>query len=268
MIALRRAACVLLAAASLLASPAYSTSFSTDQSDLYYIPAESGWGIQLVQRGSVIFATVFVYGPGNTPTWYVATMQFAGNFTWTGDLYATTGPYFGTIPFNPAIVVATKVGTMTWDGSQSVESGVLSYTVNAVAVTKHVTRQSLVFDNYAGRYGGGIHQDSTGCLNPALNGTIENIGILNVTQNGAAITLQSFPVTGGSCSYAGTLTQFGQMGHVEGSYTCSDGGGGFFAIFEMQVNIVGLTGRFGANSFSAPGCQITGWFGGLIVTTF
>ena len=70
---LRRAACVLLAAVSFSALPAYATSFSTDQSDLYYIVAESGWGIQLVQRGSVIFATMFVYGPSGTPTWYVAT---------------------------------------------------------------------------------------------------------------------------------------------------------------------------------------------------
>jgi hypothetical protein len=45
--ALRYAACVLLAAASFLASPAYATSFSTDQSDLYYIVDESGWGLQL-----------------------------------------------------------------------------------------------------------------------------------------------------------------------------------------------------------------------------
>src|SRR6266403_561727 len=128
MTALRRAACVLLAAASFLASPAYSTSFSIDQSDLYYLPAESGWGIQLVQRGSVIFATMFVYGPSNTPTWYVATMQFAGNFTWTGDLNATTGPYFGTVPFNPANVVATKVGTMT-GVAPPVEPGTLNYDV-------------------------------------------------------------------------------------------------------------------------------------------
>ena len=68
MTTLCRAACVLLAAVSFLASPAYPASFSTDQSDLYYIPAESGWGIQLVQRGAVIFATMFVYGPGYTPT--------------------------------------------------------------------------------------------------------------------------------------------------------------------------------------------------------
>lgn len=265
--ALRRAACILLAVASLLAPPAYSTSFSTDQSDLWYIPAESGWGIQLVQRGSVIFATMFVYGPGNTPTWYVATMQFAGNFTWTGDLYATTGPFFGTVPFNAAMVTATKVGTMTWV-AQSIATGVLAYDVSGIAVVKNVIRQSLVFDNYAGHYGGGIHQESTGCLNPAFNGTIENIGILNITQNGSAITMQSFPVTGGSCSYAGTLSQFGQMGDVTGSYTCSNGDAGSFHLFEMQVNITGLTGRFTAASSALPFCQATGWFGGLVVTTF
>src|SRR5271168_1538879 len=96
MISIRRAACVLLAAASLLASPAYATSFSTDQSDLWYISAESGWGIQLVQRGTVIFATLFVYGPSGQPTWYTATMDNVSGFTWTGTLYATTGTYFGT----------------------------------------------------------------------------------------------------------------------------------------------------------------------------
>ena len=77
--AFRRAACVLLAAVSFSASPAYSTAFTTDQSDLWYILAESGWGMQLVQRGSVIFATLFVYGPSGAPTWYVASMS---PFTW------------------------------------------------------------------------------------------------------------------------------------------------------------------------------------------
>src|SRR5277367_7171482 len=116
---LRRAACILAAAAFFFATPAYATSFSTDQSDLWYIPAESGWGIQLVQRGSVIFATLFVYGPSGQPTWYTATMDYTSNFVWTGNLYATTGDYFAIVPFNPADVTLTNVGTMTW-AAQSV----------------------------------------------------------------------------------------------------------------------------------------------------
>jgi len=114
----RHALCMLFLVVSLFAPPALATSFSTDQSDLWYIATESGWGMQLVQRGSVIFATLFVYGPNGTPTWYVATMNPTGaSFTWSGTLYATTGPWFGTVPFNPALVTATAVGIMTWTSS-------------------------------------------------------------------------------------------------------------------------------------------------------
>jgi hypothetical protein len=273
MTTLRRAACVLLVAASLFAPPAIAASCSTDQSDLWWAnPAgsENGSGFQLVQRNCTIFATMFVYDPTGAPTWYVATMvptDLGGQFIWSGDLYTTTGPWFGAVPYNPALFTFRKVGTMTWNAS-SVNQGTLSYSVDGVTVTKNAIRQTLVFDNFSGHYGGGIHEVVTGCPNPAFNGTSENIGILNITQNGAAITLQSFPATGGSCSYAGTLSQFGQMGDVIGSYTCSNGDAGTFHLFEMQVTITGLTGRFIAASSSLPGCQATGWFGGLVVTTF
>jgi len=63
-----------LIALSLVAAPASATYFSTDQSDLWYIPAESGWGIQLVQRGAVIFFTMFVYDATHNPVWYVGTL--------------------------------------------------------------------------------------------------------------------------------------------------------------------------------------------------
>ena len=223
--------------------------------------------MQLVQRGSVIFATMFVYDQTTTPFWYSATLNTAGQFTWTGDLLATTGPWFGTVPFNSATVTRTKVGTMTWQ-AQTVTAGTLTYTVNGIVVTKNLVRQPLVADDFSGHYGGALHETDTGCFNPGFNGTIENIGILNVTQNGAAITLQVFPQSGGSCSFPGTLTQAGQMGSVTGSYVCSSGNSGTFTLFEMQVNTTGLTGRFTSSSANPPGCQGTGWFGGVRATTF
>lgn len=258
----------LLVAICCLCSPAQSTSFSTDQSDLWWNPNESGWGIQLVQRGSVIFATMFVYDQNKNPVWYTAALNAqAGPFTWSGDLIATSGPGFGTMPFNPGTVTRGKVGTMTWT-AQTVTSGTLTYSVGDIAISKNLVRQLLALDDFSGHYGGGLHQSTTGCFNPAFNGTTENIGILNITQNGTAITLQSFPYTGGSCSFPGTLSQAGQMGSVTGSYTCSDGESGTFQLFEMQVNTTGLTGRFASSSSNPPGCQGSGWFGGLQVTTF
>jgi hypothetical protein len=64
------------------------------------------------------------------------------------------------------------------------------------------------------------------------------------------------------------LNQFGQMGEVNGTYACSDGSGGTIFLFEMQVNETGITGRFNATAASPAGCQSTGWFGGVLVTTF
>jgi hypothetical protein len=264
---IRCALAVLLLALSSSLSPVLATSFTTDQSDLWWNPSESGWGIQFVQRGSTIFATLFVYDQNKIPSWYSATLHSQGGFTWSGDLIATTGPWFGTVPFNTVTVTTAKVGTMTWT-AQTVASGMLTYTVGAVSVTKSLVRQFIALDDFSGHYGGGIHSTFIGCANPAFNGTVESIGVVNISQNGPAITLQSFPSNGGSCSYPGTLTQLGQMGDIVGSYTCTDGTAGTFHLFEMQVNIAGLTGRFTASNSSPAGCQQSGWFGGIRVTTF
>jgi len=133
---------------------------------------------------------MFVYGPSNAPTWFTATMQPTGNLTWTGDLYATTGPYFGTVPFNSANVGLTKVGTMTWV-AQSINTGTLAYTVNGVAVTKNVVRETLVFDDYSGTYLGALHGGTTGCTDPSGNTPPFDVpaATTSVTQNGEVISI-------------------------------------------------------------------------------
>ena len=264
----RRVIVVLLALGSLLALPVRATSFSTDQSDLWYVPTESGWGLQLVQRGSDIFATMFVYNPGGSPIWYTALLNSVGNNAWSGALYVTNGPWFGTVPFNPNAVARLQVGTMSWV-AQTDETGTLTYGIDGVNVVKNVTRETLVLDDFSGRYGMGLHFVNTSCVDPTLNGTRDALGILDITQNGSAIALQlANPATSASCAYAGPLSQFGQLGNVQGSYACTDGTEGTFEFFEMQVTISGITGRFAFDEFSTTGCQSTGWFGGSRATTF
>ena len=58
---------LLLAAACIFGSPAHAAT-TTDISDLWWIPSESGWGVQFVQEELTIFATMFVYGPNGQPT--------------------------------------------------------------------------------------------------------------------------------------------------------------------------------------------------------
>jgi hypothetical protein len=267
---LRLAVAMFILGLSSIATTAVAASFSTDNSDLWWADppgSENGWGFQLVQRNSTIFITLFIYGQTMAPTWYVSTMVPTGApFQWTGDLYTTTGPWFGTVPYNPATVTVRKVGTVTWTGT-SIATGVLSYTVDGVVVSKNAIRQTLVAENYSGHFGGGIHETDTGCANPAFNGTVENIGVLNVVQNGTAVTMTAVSPNG-SCAYSGTLAQYGQMGDVVGIFSCSGGNSGSFHIFEFQVTEHSIIGRFAASTTNPAGCQASGWFGGLTVTTF
>jgi hypothetical protein len=189
-------------------------------------------------------------------------MQFAGNFTWTGDLYATTGPYFGTVPFNPANVVATKVGTMTWV-AQTVETGTLTYNVDGVAVTKNVVRQTLVFDDYSGTYLGAIHFTLTGCPNPADNGSGEiPITTFSVVQDGQTlrITISVLDVT--LAAISGTLSQSGQFGAVLGTYSDDFGGSGNATVSAMNVQVNALAATFSLNSTN-DSCQNVGYFAGM-----
>ncbi len=257
---LRRAACVALAASFFLASPVQSTSVTTDQSDLWWIPSEAGWGMQLVQRGSIIFATLFVYGPSSAPTWYTATLDATSNLTWTGDLYAATGPYFETLPFNPASVVLTKVGTMTWT-AQTVDTGTLDYVVNGVDVTKDLTRQTLVVDNYGGNYLGAFHMTTIDCTNPSSNGAVDlPSATFTVTQSGDSISIVLYALT--TITISGTLSQSGQFGAVIGTYTSSSGYLGNAMVSAMNVEVNSLAASFSLDSTNL-GCQSTGYLVGI-----
>ena len=263
---IRFRAVAIFVALFLVVSPLRATSFSTDQSDLWNVPSESGWGMQLVQRGSLIFATIFIYDPTRNPIWYTALLSPSGPLSWTGALYLSNGPWFGTIPFDPTSVLRQQVGAMTWVAT-SVSTGTLTYTVNGVEVAKEVSRETLVLDDFSGHYGGGIHVDIAGCVDPSLNGTNETAGFIYITQSGQAISIQALS-NGVTCTYPGNLSQDGQMGGIHGNYVCSDGDAGTFAVLEMQVNISGITARINLNSTVNQGCHATGWFGGARATTF
>lgn len=250
-----------------LAQAAFATSTTTDQSDLWYVPTESGWGMQLVQRDSIIFATLFVYDLNGKPTWFVATMTYQGDLAWEGDLLATTGPWFGAIPFDASTVVVRKVGTISWT-ALAVNTGRTSYSVDGVNVSKSVVRQALAFEDYSGHYAGASHRATGSCADSTHNVVSEDLGVFHVEQSDQTVTLTSFPQKGGSCAYAGTLTQAGQMGAFAGSYACSSGEAGAFAIEELQVNLSGMTARMTSQSPDLPGCENSGWIGGVRVNGF
>ena len=252
---------LVFAVATLSGSGARATAFSTDQSDVWSVAGEPGWAIQLVQRGSVIFATMYVYGPSGQATFYTATLEAqVAPFTWSGDLIATTGPWFGAVPFNPAFVTTRKVGTMTWN-STSVSTGTLTYSVDGVVVVKSLVRYLARYDDYSGLYIASFHDDSTGCFNPVDNGSTEATAPLGVGQSGLSISF-ALSGPGDTCTFSGTLSQAGQIGQVTGAYTCTVGDFGTFTFFELNVGVNYLTGRY-STSGTNDGCKSTGYFAGM-----
>jgi hypothetical protein len=85
-----------------------------DYTDLWWNPAESGWGLNFAQHPSgQAFATWFVYGADGLPLWYVVPGgKWLDGTTFQGDVYATTGPDIGA--FDPARVTRTRVGNATF----------------------------------------------------------------------------------------------------------------------------------------------------------
>jgi hypothetical protein len=250
----------ILAFAS-LASAARASS-GTNFSDQWWNPNESGWGASILQQADVLFIDLFVYGPDGRPTWYTAAMNFQPQFpdriVFSGDLVATTGPWFGGF-FNPAFVTAARVGTITFEAT-STDTAALTYSVNGVVVAKSIQRQLWAFENFTGSYFGGLVYDQSGCLNPVNNGHVEELGAFQITHgtdNTFTLALQS---NFGTCTVTGNYSQLGHMGTVDANYACSYGINGTMTLYELERTGAGMTGRFlGQNN----ACQVSGTLGGV-----
>ena len=116
---------------------------ATNSQDLWWnFPAssESGWGINLIHQGDVIFATWFTYDLAGKSWWLAVVANKLRQGVYTGDLFTTTGPPLNAVPFDPATVVETTVGTATFIFNSG-NNVTFSYTVNGISQTKTITRQ-------------------------------------------------------------------------------------------------------------------------------
>ena len=114
-----------------------------DYSDHWWNSQESGWGMSIMQHPSgEIFVVWFVYNNAGVPTWYVIPSgQWTNAVTYTGAVYKTNGPFFGS-NFDPSQVRVTPAGnaTLFFTGYATAN---FSYTVDGVTGTKAITRLSF-----------------------------------------------------------------------------------------------------------------------------
>lgn len=118
----------------------------TNYTDLWWVPDESGWGVNFAHQGETLFGTLFTYAPGtsasNPGMWLVMSAgQRQPDASYRGDLYRVNGPVFNAVPFAPVGAGnATRVGTMQvrfHDG----ERATLQYDVGGAEVIKQIVPQ-------------------------------------------------------------------------------------------------------------------------------
>ncbi len=248
------------------ALPASATSTGIDYTDIWWNPNESGWGINLMEQGTTIFATMFVYDASGHPTWYTGQMTSGGTTSFTGPVYATTGPYWGANGFDPNAVGHTQVGTMTVNFSNGY-TGALSYTINGVIVNKNIVRQSFANNNMAGTYMGGLAASGTNCNSGITNGPIFMNGSITVTQNGQNLSMATSFFNNGTgtqivCTFTGVLQAQGSLGQVAGgAWSCN--GANNTGSFNLDNTTMTQNGFSGIFSGKDQYCTYNGWFGGI-----
>jgi hypothetical protein len=122
-----------------------SVSALQNNTDLWWNPNESGWGLNIIQHGSgIIFATWFNYSSDNKATWYVVpTGQWTSPTEYRGPIYSTTGPEVNDT-FNPSLVSPTLAGNvvLTFSATDS-NRMTATFTINGKTVTKALQRQGF-----------------------------------------------------------------------------------------------------------------------------
>jgi lysyl endopeptidase len=107
--------------------------------DLWWNPAEPGWGVNLTHQGNTLFATLFTYDSNGQGVWLAMSngaQVSPGRFS--GTLYRTTGPAFNAPHWSTPTPQA--VGTLAFNFTNG-NAATMSYTYHGVAVTKSIQRQ-------------------------------------------------------------------------------------------------------------------------------
>lgn len=266
---MRSHVCRLALPLALLAACAFPMpAAATDFTDIWYVADEPGWGVNIVQSDAFLFATFFIYGADEKPTWYTAQLTWDGT-RYAGNLYATQGSPWSA-PWNPSDhPPAQQVGVASFQpDAQTAYRGTLAYAVNGTgAVTRTITRQSLTQIGVAGSYLGAQAGAYAGCAAGAGDGPYTDRYALTVTQSAANAAILRFTYdSGATCTLAGTLQQYGQLYEMIGaSYQCT--GNLTFAttatLYELKATAQGLEGRLSANLPS--GCQENANFSGVLL---
>lgn len=237
-----------------------------DYSDIWWNAGESGWGMNVVHQDTILFITLFIYGPDRRPAWYVASnvsyvSTSNGDELFRGDLYQTSGPAFNASTFDSTSVGVTNVGNISFTGLAAGGASV-SYTVNGVTTTpvlKSVVRQTWKTNAITdGQYYGSTSYTVT-CPQTGSQTSRNDGATYALTITGNTLRLVETNGPGKICNWNGNYTQEGRYGRSSGTVICEDNVPGTYTFTQLQVS----PQSFGASYTAASaGCNVVGRIGG------
>ena len=242
---------------------AASRAGAVDYTDIWYNPAESGWGVNVVQSANqsvnFLFITFFIYGADGKPTWYTGQVTLDASGNYNGGLYATTGTYYISPWAGGSPPVA--VGTVSFQPTGPYTAKLI-YTVTGVGtVTKTIQRQTLTAIGVGGTYSGAQTGTFTSC---ASNFAYRDFFDLQLTQYTDGTFTFAFVYSNYTCTFSGTLVQLGQLFNATAAkYQCSDGRDTTANISEIKATAQGVEARFSASY--GGGCREDAQFSGVFV---
>lgn len=208
------------------------------RNDLWFAPGEPGWGLNVIEQGDTIFASLFVYDTQGRPRWYSASNlrqqgdSADGDVTYAGPLTESTGPSFGA-SFDSTAVTRRTVGQMTFrarpDGQAS-----LSYSVDGVQVSKPLQRYTFRKNDFSGSYIGAWAHDRQATF--------------TIDDSGSDFRMQMVDRFGGkgTCDFVAPLSQSGSLRTMSGTFTCTGGQAGAFTMRDATVSANGFVARLEA----------------------
>jgi lysyl endopeptidase len=115
---------------------------NTDFTGAWSNPAQDGWGLVVIRGASGGYAMyVYHYDQDSSPGWYLSAGSLNGT-TFSADLFAFTGPWFGLSPFNPGQVGSRDAGGLTVNFT-GVNTATISFTIDGRTV--NTTLNKLAF---------------------------------------------------------------------------------------------------------------------------
>jgi N-acetylmuramoyl-L-alanine amidase len=119
------------------------TATALDFTDIWWNPAESGWGVAMTHQHSNIFVAWYTYDEAGRAKWYVSSGCKLTNATitasCTGDLYSVTGGSALTAPWVAGRTVPKLEGAITMQFSDA-SNALMTYTIGGKPYARLITR--------------------------------------------------------------------------------------------------------------------------------